>query len=74
VFVLHGRGDTVIPASEADWTELELRQARGDNWNWPTPLGSGSVLVTPLLDHVSLGQSTHVLDELRLLGFWAQLL
>jgi pimeloyl-ACP methyl ester carboxylesterase len=74
VFVLHGRGDTVIPASEAEWTELELQEARGDAWSGPSPLGSGWVLITPLLDHVSLTQPAHRLDELRLLGFWAQLL
>ena len=61
-FILHGSGDNVIPASEALWLEKDL-----------PPGLSRSVLVSPAIVHVELGEvSTR--DRVDLIHFLAQVL
>jgi len=64
VYLLHGAGDTVIPPTELSWLEQEL--PRGD---------VRAALVSPMISHVSLGQSRPSLaDYWRGLRFFAHFL
>jgi pimeloyl-ACP methyl ester carboxylesterase len=63
VFLLHGAGDTVIPAAETEWIAAEvpahlLRQA----------------LVSPALVHVELGPDTPLSEKWALVHFMATVL
>jgi dienelactone hydrolase len=63
VFLLHGAGDTVIPATETLWLarEVPARALR-------------DVLVSPALSHVSLDGEPSALDRWRLVHFMAEIL
>jgi pimeloyl-ACP methyl ester carboxylesterase len=63
VFLLHGRDDTVIPASES--------QHLADRLRGHAPV---RLLVTPLISHADADQPAHVTDVLRLAHFWGDLL
>ncbi|MBX7220802.1 MAG: alpha/beta fold hydrolase [Blastocatellia bacterium] len=63
VFLLHGAGDTVIPASETLWLEREL----------PAHIPK-HVLVTPLIGHVELSGNPAWSDEWQLVHFMAGIL
>src|SRR5581483_7243731 len=63
VFLLHGRGDRVIPTSESENLAARLRQA--------VPV---RLLVTDLISHAEADQPPHVLDVLKLADFWGNLL
>jgi len=63
VFLLHGRGDRVIPTSESENLAARLRQA--------VPV---RLLVTDLISHAEADQPPHVLDVLKLADFWGDLL
>jgi len=63
VYLLHGRDDNVIPASESQHLADRLRgQVRV------------RLLVTDLISHVDADQPAHVTDILRLAVFWGDLL
>ncbi len=64
VYLLHGRGDTLIPFAEADWLAEAL------------PRGTlKEMLISPLIDHVSTNTSKpNVWDEWRLLHLLAQVM
>jgi dienelactone hydrolase len=57
VYLLHGTGDTVIPASETNWADLELgaREHRA--------------LVSPLLEHVEVSHDATVVEMFELVDF-----
>jgi dienelactone hydrolase len=63
VFLLHGREDNVIPASESQYLADDFR---------------GHVTVrlflTDLLSHADIDPSPRVVEVVRLIGFWADLL
>jgi pimeloyl-ACP methyl ester carboxylesterase len=63
VFLLHGRDDNVIPASESQYLAARLR---GDV---PTRL-----LLTALISHAEADQPAHLADVVRLASFWADIL
>ncbi len=63
VLLMHGAGDTVIPASETLWLEKEV-PAR-----WMR-----AALVTPLLSHVDVGGAVSMGDKLAIVSFIAELL
>jgi dienelactone hydrolase len=62
VYLLHGREDTVIPASESRRLAGRL-QAHGVR-----------LLVTDLISHAEADRPAHVLDILKLASFWGSLL
>jgi pimeloyl-ACP methyl ester carboxylesterase len=64
VYLLHGRGDTLIPFAEAEWLAEDL------------PHGTlKELLISPLIAHVSTNTSNPSLwDEWRLLHFLAQVM
>jgi pimeloyl-ACP methyl ester carboxylesterase len=63
VFLLHGVGDTVIPATEVSWLVKDL------------PAGTlQGVLVTPLLEHVSLQGAPPLTERWRAIHFLAGVL
>jgi dienelactone hydrolase len=62
VYLLHGRTDAVIPASETRWAELEL------------DLHEHLALVSPLLEHVEMVREASVGDQLELVLFVSQAL
>ena len=63
LFVLHGAGDSVIPASEAEWLAHDA------------PRGLlRDVLVSRAIEHVELGGGTSFSDELALVHFMADVL
>jgi dienelactone hydrolase len=62
VYLVHGTGDSVIPASEAEWASAELGKAEH------------ITLVTPLMEHVEVNKPAGVGDKLALLRFIAQML
>jgi dienelactone hydrolase len=64
VYLLHGRGDDLVPFAESDWLALDL------------PSGTlRENLVTPLIGHVNtLHQHASVLDRWRLLQILARVL
>jgi fermentation-respiration switch protein FrsA (DUF1100 family) len=63
VFLLHGRDDNVIPASEAQYLNEDVR-------------GHATVglLLTDLLSHTEIAPSPRVGEVVRLIAFWADLL
>lgn len=61
VYLLHGSGDTVIPAAELEWAKRELGSR-------------GEALVTPLVDHVEVGREPSWLDGIQLVRFVGNLL
>jgi dienelactone hydrolase len=63
VFLLHGRNDTVIPASESASLADDLRGRA------PTRL-----LVTDLISHVAVDQPARMDDVLGLIAFWRDVL
>lgn len=63
VLLLHGYGDTVIPASETLWLERDV----------PASL-MRAALITPLLSHVDVAKSTTVADKFAMVRFIATML
>jgi pimeloyl-ACP methyl ester carboxylesterase len=63
VFILHGSGDDIIPASESLWLEREVPPAK-----------LRAALVTPVFSHVDAKKSGALFDELRLVHFIAGVL
>jgi pimeloyl-ACP methyl ester carboxylesterase len=63
VLLLHGAGDTVIPASETLWLEKEV----------PSPW-LRAALITPLLSHVDVSGSPPLKDQWAMVAFIAELL
>jgi len=63
VFLLHGTGDSVIPASETLWLEQDVPHAE---------LRAG--LISPALVHVSMEQTVSFHDKWALVDFLAQVL
>jgi pimeloyl-ACP methyl ester carboxylesterase len=63
VFLLHGLTDDIIPSTESLWLEKEI----------PRPYLKG-VLITPAFSHVDPDKSPTWHDELRLVGFLADVL
>ncbi|MBI4486468.1 MAG: hypothetical protein HY655_10695 [Acidobacteria bacterium] len=63
VFLLHGRDDNVIPASESLHLAGRLHG-----------LVEVRLLVTDLIAHVEADQPAYVTDTLKLAGFWTDLL
>lgn len=61
-YLLHGAGDTVIPASETAWADIELESK------------PHLALVSPLVVHVELGGEPNLVDRLKLVDFMARLL
>jgi dienelactone hydrolase len=61
VYLLHGAGDSVIPASETEWADLELGPQRH------------RALVSPLLEHVEVGHGAGLVEKLELVEFMAHL-
>jgi dienelactone hydrolase len=62
VYLVHGAGDSVIPASETEWAERELQ-------------GTEHVaLVSPLLEHVEVSKPAGLADQLALVRFMSHLL
>ncbi len=63
VFLLHGAGDTVIPATETLWLAREVPAA-----------ALRDVLVSDAISHVSIQGAPSALDQLRLVHFMAEIL
>jgi dienelactone hydrolase len=63
VFLLHGRGDNVIPADESQRVADDVRRS--------VPL---RVLLTDLVSHAEADQPAHVWEVLQLAAFWGDLL
>lgn len=63
VFLLHGTGDNVIPATESEWLAHELGPSR-----------TRAFLVSPVISHVEAGGKPTGADEARLVHFLAQVL
>lgn len=63
VFLLHGRDDNVIPATES--------RDLADRLRGHVPV---RLLLTDLISHAEADQPAHVTDVLRLAGFWGDLL
>lgn len=63
VFLLHGAGDDVVPATETLWLERELPEAVREE-----------VLLSAAVQHVEPGKSATMLDRARLVHFVARLL
>ena len=62
VYLVHGTGDSVIPASETEWAERELS-------------GTEHVaLVSPLLEHVEVSKPAGLADRIALVRFMSHLL
>ncbi|MFZ5893673.1 MAG: dienelactone hydrolase family protein [Myxococcota bacterium] len=61
VYLLHGAHDSVIPASEVSFAELELGSA------------AHAALISPLIEHVEVGKSASFIDKLSLVAFMAHL-
>jgi len=64
VYALHGSGDTVIPPSETTWLEREAEASGADH----------RMLVTPLLEHVSIAGHAKLGDEWALVDLIGRLL
>jgi len=64
VYLVHGTGYSVIPASETEWAGAELDAGKADH----------IALVTPLMEHVEVSHSAGIGDKVALLRFIAQLL
>jgi len=63
VFLLHGEGDNVIPASESEWLAREVPREQ-----------LRAVLVSPAISHVETGGKPTLADEWRLVHFLTQVL
>jgi dienelactone hydrolase len=63
VFLLHGAGDTVIPAAETEWIASEV-----------PPSMLRSVLVSPAIVHVEIGADTPAVEQWDLVHFMAGIL
>jgi pimeloyl-ACP methyl ester carboxylesterase len=63
VFLLHGTGDTVIPASESEWLAHDV-----------PPALLRDVLLSDAIEHVELQGQTKLFDELRLVHFMGDVL
>jgi|SoiMethySBSTD1v2_1073268.scaffolds.fasta_scaffold21044_4 dienelactone hydrolase len=61
-YVVHGAGDSVIPASETEWAERELAGSEH------------MALVSPLLEHVEVNQPAGIVEKLALVRFMSHLL
>lgn len=61
--LLHGEGDTVIPASETLWLEQDVPK-----------LWMDARLITPLLSHVDVEKGAAIRDKLALVRFLAEML
>jgi dienelactone hydrolase len=64
VFLLHGRDDNVIPATETPRLAEYLQSHRTPEVQW---------LLTPILSHIGIDRSPAVLDVWRLVRFWRAL-
>jgi dienelactone hydrolase len=64
VYALHGAGDTVIPPSETAWLEREAEESGADH----------RMLVTPLLEHVSVAGHAKLSDQWALVDLIGRLL
>ena len=62
VYLVHGTGDSVIPASETEWASRELAGA------------PHVALVTPLIEHVEVNGTAGFGDKLALLRFIANII
>ncbi|MBK7585183.1 MAG: hypothetical protein IPI67_33970 [Myxococcales bacterium] len=62
VYLLHGSHDSVIPASEVEWADLELGSA------------PHQALISPLLRHVEVDKSGSIGEELALVDLMAKML
>ena len=63
VYLLHGRGDNVIPAAESEHLACRLRREV-----------SVRLLVTDLISHAEADQPAHITDVAKLAAFWGDLL
>ena len=63
VFVLHGAGDTVIPASESQWLARDIPAS-----------DLQAVLVSPALIHVKLGDTVTLKQKWDVVHFLARVL
>lgn len=63
VFLLHGAGDTVIPAAESLWLAQDV-----------PPQKLRRVLISPALIHVSMGDGVSLSEKWALIDFLAQVL
>jgi dienelactone hydrolase len=64
VYLLHGAGDNIIPSAETEWMASELPRA-----------SLKAVLISPVLSHLNMdGANPTVLDQLRLVHFFAKVL
>jgi len=63
VFILHGSTDDIIPSTESLWLQREV-----------PPKYLREVLITPAFSHVDPDKSATWADELRLVGFLADVL
>lgn len=63
VYLLHGAGDNIIPASETEWLERDL------------PEGCvRAALISPAISHLDMRSSPSWADELKLVNFISELL
>lgn len=62
IYLLHGSTDSVIPPSESENADLELRGA------------THLALVSPLLTHVQVDRTAAIAHQLRLVGFMSNML
>lgn len=62
VYLLHGSGDSVIPASETEWGGIELDGAEHQ------------ALVSPLLEHVEVNKKAGIGEEIALVDFMSKML
>jgi pimeloyl-ACP methyl ester carboxylesterase len=63
VYLLHGAGDNIIPASESEWLERDL------------PAGClRKILISPVLSHLEMNGSPLLWDRLKLVHFMSDLL
>jgi pimeloyl-ACP methyl ester carboxylesterase len=63
VLLLHGTGDTVIPASEAQWLSSEI-----------PPQYLREALISPLITHVEVGGEPGMREKAALVEFMAAML
>ena len=61
VYLLHGSGDTVIPAAESELLAARLREAGGDV----------ELLSTPLITHAEVDRPPSIREIWKLIRFWA---
>jgi pimeloyl-ACP methyl ester carboxylesterase len=63
VFLLHGSGDTVIPAAETEWLAKDVPRTE-----------LKAELISPALIHVSMEQTVSLREKWALVDFLAQVL